>query len=57
MLAGGLALALTSCRYPTDGLVLGDQVHLIESKLAAAHALDGVGYKLSFANFQGLPLA
>lgn len=54
VLAGGAALALTAChRQPSGGLVLGDQVHLIESRMNAAHALDGIGYRLTWANFQG----
>ncbi|WP_068084685.1 ABC transporter substrate-binding protein [Novosphingobium rosa] len=55
MLAGTLAstVALAACKHRARGLVLGDQVHLIESKLRAAHALDGTTYPLSFANFQG----
>jgi sulfonate transport system substrate-binding protein len=51
VLAGALALA--ACGRASKGVVLGDQVHLIESKLNAAHALDGAGYRLSWANFQG----
>lgn len=55
MLAGTLtaSLALAACQRQRKGVVLGDQIHLIESKLKAAHALDGTGYRLDWANFQG----
>jgi len=53
----GGALALTACgRSGTGGrtrLVLGDQVHLLQSKGEAAGALGNLGYEVEWANFVG----
>jgi sulfonate transport system substrate-binding protein len=44
------ALALGACARRDPALVLGDQMHLLQSKLDAAHVLDG---PVQWANFQG----
>lgn len=53
--AGGIAL-LSGCGKGGDGrtqVVLGDQVHLMQTKLAAAGRLDGTPYAIDWANFPG----
>lgn len=56
-LVGACALALSGCgRGGTGGrtrLVLGDQVHLLQSKAAAAGALGNLAYDVEWANFVG----
>lgn len=54
--AGLAGLALAGCRRGSGGgteLILGDQVHLSQAKLEAAHALDGVPYRIKWASFAG----
>jgi len=53
--AGLGALALSGCGRAESGgaLVLGDQVHLMQAKLEAAHALDCVSYHYTWASFPG----
>jgi len=58
VLAGALAsigaAGLAGCGRGKDAaLVLGDQVHLLQAKLEAARALDGVPYRYSWASFPG----
>ncbi|MEZ0136252.1 MULTISPECIES: ABC transporter substrate-binding protein [Novosphingobium] len=53
--AGGIAL-LSGCGNAKDDrtqVVLGDQVHLLQTKLAAAGRLDGTPYAISWGNFPG----
>ena len=52
---GSIALlpGLAACHSGTKGLVLGDQVHLLQARLEAAKALDGVTYPITWASFQG----
>lgn len=56
-LAGAAALALSACGGGGKGgrtkLVLGDQVHLLQSKAEAAHALGNLSYDIEWANFVG----
>ncbi|WP_218018001.1 ABC transporter substrate-binding protein [Sphingomonas azotifigens] len=56
-LVGAGAVALSACgRGGTGGrtrLVLGDQVHLLQSKAAAAGALGNLAYDVEWANFVG----
>lgn len=56
-LAGAAALALAGCGEGAKGgrtrLVLGDQVHLLQSKAEAAHALGNLPYDIEWANFAG----
>ncbi|WP_176400298.1 ABC transporter substrate-binding protein [Sphingobium sp. Z007] len=56
-LAGAAALGLTACGGAGKGgrtkLVLGDQVHLLQSKAEAADALKGLTYDIEWANFVG----
>lgn len=56
-LAGAAALALTACGGDGKGgrtkLVLGDQVHLLQSKAEAAHALGNLPYDIEWASFVG----
>jgi len=56
-LAGAAALALSACGSGAKGgrtkLVLGDQVHLLQSKAEAAHALGNLAYDIEWANFVG----
>lgn len=50
----GIIPGLAACsRGPGQGIVLGDQVHLLQAKLEAARALDGVSYRISWGNFPG----
>lgn len=52
---GGLAL-LSGCGKGAKGgthVVLGDQVHLLETKLSAAGQLGGLSYGVSWGNFPG----
>lgn len=50
----GLVPGLVACsRGSAPGVVLGDQVHLLQAKLEAAKALDGVAYPISWGNFPG----
>lgn len=58
ILAGGLAaLGLSACSGAGKGgrtkLVLGDQVHLLQSKAEAAGVLDNLSYDVEWANFAG----
>lgn len=55
LLAGALAsFALAGCsRAQGTSLVLGDQVHLLQAKLEAAHALDALPYRVSWGSFPG----
>ncbi|NML92234.1 ABC transporter substrate-binding protein [Novosphingobium olei] len=54
-LAGVVALPLlAACGRPgAKGLVLGDQVHLMQAKLDAADALQGAPYRVTWASFPG----
>jgi sulfonate transport system substrate-binding protein len=57
-LLGGLASlgimpGLAACHRGGKGLVLGDQVHLVQGRLEAAHALDGLATPIKWASFQG----
>jgi len=56
-LAGAAALALSACGGGGTGgrtkLVLGDQVHLLQSKAEAANALGNLPYDIEWANFVG----
>lgn len=56
-LAGAAALGLTACGGAGKGgrtkLVLGDQVHLLQSKAEAAGAFDNLAYDVEWANFVG----
>jgi sulfonate transport system substrate-binding protein len=56
-LAGAAALALSACGGGGKGgrtkLVLGDQVHLLQSKAEAAKALGNLSYDIEWANFVG----
>lgn len=56
-LAGAAALALSACGGGGTGgrtkLVLGDQVHLLQSKAEAAGALGNLPYDIEWANFVG----
>ncbi|MFB0872875.1 MULTISPECIES: ABC transporter substrate-binding protein [unclassified Sphingobium] len=56
-LAGAAALALSACGGSGKGgrtkLVLGDQVHLLQSKAEAAGALGNLPYDIEWANFVG----
>lgn len=56
-LAGVAALGLTACGRAGQGgrtkLVLGDQVHLLQSKAEAAGALTKLAYDIEWANFVG----
>lgn len=54
-LAGAAALSLTACagQGGRTKLVLGDQVHLLQSKAEAAGALNGLPYDVEWANFVG----
>ncbi|NKJ44006.1 ABC transporter substrate-binding protein [Novosphingobium sp. SG720] len=47
------ALAACGHRQAGTALVLGDQVHLLQAKLEAAGALDGVPYRYTWASFPG----
>jgi sulfonate transport system substrate-binding protein len=49
------ALSLSACagRSGRTKLVLGDQVHLLQSKAEAAGALNGLTYDIEWANFVG----
>lgn len=49
----GIMPGLAACHRGAKGLVLGDQVHLVQARLEAAKALDGVAYPITWANFQG----
>lgn len=50
----GAIPGLAACSHAGgQGLVLGDQVHLLHAKLEAAKALDGVPYRISWGNFPG----
>lgn len=50
----GLIPGLAACsRKGGNGVVLGDQVHLLQAKLEAAHTLDGVAYPIAWGNFPG----
>ena len=49
----GVMPGLAACHRRAKGLVLGDQVHLVQARLEAAKALDGVAYPITWANFQG----
>ena len=51
--SAGVIPALAGCHRGQAGLVLGDQVHLLEARLRAAKALDGVDYPLRWASFVG----
>lgn len=54
-LGGAAALGLAACagKSRRTRLVLGDQVHLMQSKAQAAGALDGLAYDVEWANFVG----
>jgi sulfonate transport system substrate-binding protein len=56
-LAGAAALGLTACGGAGKGgrtkLVLGDQVHLLQSKAEAAGAFNNLAYDVEWANFVG----
>lgn len=56
-LAGAAALALSACGGGGKGgrtkLVLGDQVHLLQSKAEAAQALSNLAYDIEWASFVG----
>lgn len=56
-LAGAAALGLAACGGAGKGartkLVLGDQVHLLQSKAEAAGALKDLAYDIEWANFVG----
>jgi sulfonate transport system substrate-binding protein len=56
-LAGAAALGLAACGGTGKGgrtkLVLGDQVHLLQSKAEAAGVLDNLAYDIEWANFVG----
>lgn len=54
-LAGAAALGLAACGGGTGRtrLVLGDQVHLLQSKAEAAGALNGLSYDIEWVNFVG----
>lgn len=54
-LAGAAALGLSACagQGGRTKLVLGDQVHLLQSKAEAAGALSGLSYDVEWANFVG----
>lgn len=56
-LAGAAALGLTACGGAGKGgrtkLVLGDQVHLLQSKAEAAGAMRNLAYDVEWANFVG----
>lgn len=55
-LGGALALGLAACGRAGPArtkLVLGDQVHLLSAKTAAAGVLDGVPYDYEWVNFVG----
>lgn len=56
-LAGAAALTLSACGGGGTGgrtkLVLGDQVHLLQSKAEAAGALGNLPYDIEWANFVG----
>lgn len=54
-LAGAAALGLAACagKSGRTKLVLGDQVHLLESKAEAAGALNDLPYDVQWANFVG----
>ncbi|WP_420146448.1 ABC transporter substrate-binding protein [Sphingobium sp.] len=56
-LVGAAALGLTACGGAGKGgrtkLVLGDQVHLLQSKAKAAGALQNLSYDIEWANFVG----
>ncbi|MEC3911397.1 ABC transporter substrate-binding protein [Sphingobium sp. CR2-8] len=56
-LAGAAALGLAACGGGGKGgrtkLVLGDQVHLLQSKAEAAGALKNLSYDIEWANFVG----
>ena len=56
-LAGAAALGLTACGGAGMGgrtkLVLGDQVHLLQSKAEAAGAMGNLTYDVEWANFVG----
>ncbi|QGP78352.1 ABC transporter substrate-binding protein [Sphingobium sp. CAP-1] len=56
-LAGAAALGLAACGGTGKGgrtkLVLGDQVHLLQSKAEAAGALGNLAYDVEWANFVG----
>lgn len=49
----GVLPGLAACHRGAKGLVLGDQVHLVQGRLEAAKALDGVTYPITWASFQG----
>lgn len=57
VLAGLAALGLAACGGAGKGgrtrLVLGDQVHLLQSKAEAAGVLDNLSYDIEWANFVG----
>lgn len=54
-LAGAAAFSLSACagKSGRTKLVLGDQVHLLQSKAEAAGALNGLSYDVEWANFVG----
>jgi sulfonate transport system substrate-binding protein len=56
-LGGAAALTLSACGGGAKGgrtkLVLGDQVHLLQSKAEAAGSLDNLAYDIDWANFVG----
>ncbi|HEX7875577.1 MAG TPA: ABC transporter substrate-binding protein [Sphingobium sp.] len=56
-LAGAAALGLAACGGAGPGgrtkLILGDQVHLLQSKAEAAGALTGLSYDVEWTNFAG----
>ena len=55
-LAGTAALALSACgsgKGDRTKLILGDQVHLLQSKAEAAGVLDNLAYDMEWANFVG----
>jgi len=49
----GVIPGLAACHKGAKGVVLGDQVHLVQARMEAAKVLDGVNYPVTWANFQG----
>jgi len=49
----GILPGLAACHREPKGLVLGDQVHLVQGRMEAAKALDGLISPIKWASFQG----
>jgi len=49
----GMMPGLAGCHRGAKGLVLGDQVHLVQGRLEAARALDDLSTPIKWASFQG----